>query len=62
MVITVPASFDPAARELTVEAARAVGLGHAILLEEPQAAFYSWIEKTTKLAQTSPRRGHYPGD
>jgi molecular chaperone DnaK (HSP70) len=45
LVITVPASFDPAARELTVEAAKVVGLGHAILLEEPQAAFYSWIEK-----------------
>jgi molecular chaperone DnaK (HSP70) len=45
LVITVPASFDPAARELTVEAAKTVGLGHAILLEEPQAAFYSWIEK-----------------
>lgn len=48
VVITVPASFDPAARELTVEAARLVGLGHAILLEEPQAAFYSWIEKNHK--------------
>ena len=46
LVITVPASFDPAARELTVEAARSVGLGQAILLEEPQAALYSWIEKT----------------
>ncbi len=46
VVITVPASFDPAARELTVEAARAVGLGQAILLEEPQAALYSWIEKS----------------
>ncbi len=45
IVITVPASFDPAARELTTEAARSVGLGHAILLEEPQAALYSWIEK-----------------
>lgn len=45
LVITVPASFDPAARELTIEAAKIVGLGHAILLEEPQAAFYSWIEK-----------------
>jgi hypothetical protein len=45
VVITVPASFDPAARELTVEAAKVVGLGHAILLEEPQAALYSWIEK-----------------
>jgi molecular chaperone DnaK (HSP70) len=46
LVITVPASFDPAARELTVEAARAVGLNQAILLEEPQAAVYSWIEKS----------------
>ncbi|WP_373280484.1 Hsp70 family protein [Methylogaea oryzae] len=44
LTITVPASFDPAARELTVEAARAVGLGHAALLEEPQAALYSWID------------------
>jgi hypothetical protein len=46
LVITVPASFDPAARELTVEAARAAGLGQAILLEEPQAALYSWIEQS----------------
>ncbi|MDD5462660.1 MAG: Hsp70 family protein [Methylococcales bacterium] len=46
LVITVPASFDPAARELTVESARAVGLDQALLLEEPQAALYSWIEKS----------------
>lgn len=46
LVITVPASFDPAARELTVEAAKAVGLTQAILLEEPQAALYSWIEQS----------------
>lgn len=44
VAITVPASFDPAARELTAEAARTVGLGHAILLEEPQSALYSWIQ------------------
>ena len=43
LTITVPASFDPKARELTAEAAQEAGLGHAILLEEPQAAFYSWI-------------------
>ncbi|MBP7148838.1 MAG: Hsp70 family protein [Acidobacteria bacterium] len=42
-VLTVPASFDPAARELTAEAARRAGLARATLLEEPQAAFYSWI-------------------
>ncbi len=46
LTITVPASFDPAARELTVEAARSVGLGQAVLLEEPQAALYSWIENS----------------
>lgn len=44
IAITVPASFDPAARELTAEAARSVGIGHAILLEEPQSALYSWIQ------------------
>ncbi len=43
VILTVPASFDPAARELTAEAAKAVGLQHLILLEEPQAALYSWI-------------------
>jgi molecular chaperone DnaK (HSP70) len=41
--LTVPASFDAAARELTVEAARAAGLERVTLLEEPQAAFYSWL-------------------
>ncbi len=46
LTITVPASFDPAARELTVEAARFVGLGQALLLEEPQSALYSWIERS----------------
>ncbi len=47
LIITVPASFDPAARELTVEAARSVGLSHALLLEEPQAALYSWIDNSS---------------
>jgi hypothetical protein len=46
LVITVPASFDPAARELTVEAAQAVGLRQAVLLEEPQSALYSWIQSS----------------
>lgn len=44
IVLTVPASFDAVARELTVEAARAAGLENVTLLEEPQAAFYAWIE------------------
>jgi molecular chaperone DnaK (HSP70) len=44
IMLTVPASFDAVARELTVEAAHAAGLKHVTLIEEPQAAFYSWIE------------------
>ncbi|MEO1883194.1 MAG: Hsp70 family protein [Methyloprofundus sp.] len=46
ITLTVPASFDPAARKLTAEAAQKAGLNNAILLEEPQAALYSWIEKS----------------
>ena len=42
-VLTVPASFDEEARELTVEAAKLAGLERLTLLEEPAAAFYSWI-------------------
>jgi molecular chaperone DnaK (HSP70) len=42
-VLTVPASFDEAARALTLEAARLAGLGSLRLLEEPQAAFYDWL-------------------
>ncbi|MDJ0806198.1 MAG: Hsp70 family protein, partial [Gammaproteobacteria bacterium] len=44
LTITIPASFDPAARELTAEAAQAAGYPHATLLEEPQSALYSWIQ------------------
>jgi len=43
IVLTVPASFDEDARELTVEAARSAGLDKLTLLEEPLAAFYAWI-------------------
>ena len=46
VTVTVPASFDPAARELTAEAAQAVGFAHLVLLEEPQAALYSWIHES----------------
>lgn len=45
VLVTVPASFDAVARELTVEAAKMAGLERITLLEEPQAAFYSWLEK-----------------
>ena len=41
--LTVPASFDAVARELTTEAAAKAGLKHVTLLEEPQAAFYAWL-------------------
>jgi hypothetical protein len=43
IVLTVPASFDAVAQNLTAEAAEAAGLGKVTLLEEPQAAFYAWI-------------------
>ena len=44
ITVTIPASFDPAARELTAEACRGAGCERLTLLEEPQAALYSWIE------------------
>jgi molecular chaperone DnaK (HSP70) len=43
IVLTVPASFDEEARELTAEAARGAGLTEVVLLEEPLAALYAWI-------------------
>jgi hypothetical protein len=43
IVLTVPASFDDMARNLTVEAARLAGLENLTLVEEPQAAFYCWL-------------------
>jgi len=46
ITVTIPASFDPAARELTAEAAAAAGYARMTLLEEPQAALYSWIQKS----------------
>jgi len=50
IVLTVPASFDEEARELTVMAARDAGVERLTLLEEPAAAFYSWI--ANNLAQS----------
>lgn len=43
ILITVPASFDPGARQLVQEAAEQAGYPEVILLEEPQAAFYAWL-------------------
>ena len=45
VLVTVPASFDAVARELTQEAATQAGYRNITLLEEPQAAFYAWIER-----------------
>lgn len=45
VILTVPASFDETARSLTIEAAKLAGMNHFTLLEEPQAAFYSWISQ-----------------
>lgn len=44
VLITVPASFDPSARELVLEAAKMSGFPEVVLLEEPQAAFYAWMQ------------------
>ena len=44
LTLTVPASFDPAARDLTAEAGRLAGLENIRLLEEPQAAVYHWVK------------------
>jgi molecular chaperone DnaK (HSP70) len=46
VTLTVPASFDAAARELTVAAAKQAGIEQLTLLEEPQAALYAWVEAT----------------
>jgi hypothetical protein len=44
ILLTVPASFDAVARDLTVKAAEMAGIRNLTLLEEPQAAFYAWID------------------
>lgn len=48
IVLTVPASFDEIARSLTYDAAKQVGFTNITLLEEPQAAFYAWLDYATK--------------
>ncbi len=62
VLLTVPASFDAVARELTVEAARQAGLEQVTLLEEPQAAFYAWLAaQGDALAEEGQGRRHHPG-
>lgn len=58
VVVTVPASFDAAARDLTLEAAKQAGLPRVTLLEEPQAALYAWLEAMGELW----RKQLKPGD
>ena len=58
VVLTVPASFDEIARELTLEAAKTAGINTAVLLEEPLAAFYSWL----MLHEKSWRKFVQPGE
>lgn len=53
VVLTVPASFDEEARELTVQAAQAAGITKLTLIEEPAAAFYSWIARHLSQSQKS---------
>lgn len=53
VVLTVPASFDEEARELTVQAARDAGIEKLTLLEEPAAAFYAWIANHLSQSQKS---------
>jgi hypothetical protein len=56
VVLTVPASFDDVARNLTMEAAKQAGLKNVVLLEEPQAAFYCWLglSKIDEVTQMKP--------
>jgi len=57
VVVTIPASFDAAARDLIVEAARMAELPDVTLLEEPQAAFYSWISQGDKPWRQQVKKG-----
>jgi hypothetical protein len=57
IVLTVPASFDAAARELTNEAASLAGLKQVVLLEEPQAALYAWLESRGEAFRTDVQVG-----
>ena len=61
ITITVPASFDAAAQRLTLEAAREAGFPEGVrLLEEPQAAFYWWLERGSGRRSTA-RKNSLPG-
>ncbi|GIW78928.1 MAG: molecular chaperone DnaK [Gemmatales bacterium] len=54
VVLTVPASFDDVARNLTLEAAKRAGFENVTLLEEPQAAFYCWLANINEKSEPIP--------
>ena len=54
VVLTVPASFDDEARELTAEAAARAGLARVVLLEEPIAALYAWLTRARTRTRIAP--------
>ncbi|MDO9105356.1 MAG: Hsp70 family protein [Methylovulum sp.] len=58
LVITVPASFDEAARSLTLEAAKIAGLTQVRLLEEPQAVCYDWLQRNADHLQQALAKVH----
>jgi len=57
VVLTVPASFDADARDFTMEAAKEAGFKKISLLEEPQAAFYSWLEANKEIWREQVQEG-----
>jgi len=61
VTLTVPASFDAVARQLTEDAARQAGFGRFTLLEEPQAAMYAWVAGSAA-GDASWRKQVEPGD
>ena len=61
-MLTVPASFDEEARELTVEAARQAQFAHLTLIEEPIAAFYAWIAEHHTRRSNRTRSASLSGD
>jgi hypothetical protein len=57
VAITLPASFDEVARQLTIQAATEAGLHSIVLIEEPQAAFYAWLYRNRDSWQSMMRPG-----
>lgn len=58
VVLTIPASFEEVARNLTVRAAQSAGLPRVQLIEEPQAAFYAWMDRHQDEWETIVSPGH----